>query len=275
MSNRDKIKAFIKIITAYGLDLTAATATNATDATRSKFRSAREAFCSTFLEGDHLPFEVRSLLAQDKSGAFLASAKVVCEGNMVSRDLLNGLNGHLSKMVKLLEESIIHPSIRTGTVFYSWQSDSENAANRGFIQDALELAIPGVQSTPALQLDHDTRNVPGAPDITAEILRKIDAADIYVADVTLTMQNTENGKWGPNSNVLVELGYALGRLGTERVLLVLNEAIVGKEHMPFDLGTKRLVLYNYAKGQEGKGKQVKNLAERLELHLQLIVNSLA
>jgi hypothetical protein len=75
------------------------------------------------------------------------------------------------------------------TVFYSWQSDSSPKANRSFIQNALIKAIRAVKAKESITvepvLDSDTRNVAGAPKISDTIFTKIDAASIFVADVTI------------------------------------------------------------------------------------------
>jgi len=80
-----------------------------------------------------------------------------------------------------------------GTIFYSWQSDLPNNTNRGFIQDALEKAVKELKKDETIEpavradliIDHDTAGVPGSPDISATILAKIDAADVFVADLSI------------------------------------------------------------------------------------------
>src|SRR5215472_9503685 len=75
-------------------------------------------------------------------------------------------------------------------VFYSWQSDLPNACNRGFIQDALENAAGAITADDTVEVepvvDRDTLGVPGAPDIASTIFSKIVAADVFVADVSIT-----------------------------------------------------------------------------------------
>ena len=65
-------------------------------------------------------------------------------------------------------------------VFYSWQSDLPNAANRGFIEQALENAVSGIAKDQSVAVepvvDRDTQGVPGVPDISSTIFAKITAA---------------------------------------------------------------------------------------------------
>src|SRR5260221_3957531 len=102
------------------------------------------------------------------------------------------------------------------TIFYSWQSDLPNATNRGFIQTALEKAVKALTTDGTVDvqpvIDRDTQGIPGAPDIAKAIFTKIDAADVFVADVSIVVGQNE-GRPMPNPNVLFELGYSLKALG--------------------------------------------------------------
>lgn len=89
------------------------------------------------------------------------------------------------------------------SVFYSWQSDRPIRENRAFIKEALELAIKELNGDvddadrpdDRVELDHDTKGLPGSPDISSAILQKIDLADAFVADVTpIAITNAENGR---------------------------------------------------------------------------------
>jgi hypothetical protein len=70
------------------------------------------------------------------------------------------------------------------TAFYSWQSDRDPKTNRYLVRDALVDAIAIVKGRAevqvsdaeradraAIELDHDTKGLPGTPDIFAAILR--------------------------------------------------------------------------------------------------------
>src|SRR5262245_10268053 len=99
------------------------------------------------------------------------------------------------------------------TIFYAWQSDNDQTTNRYFIRDALKEAITALSRDDTIEdapsLDHDTKGEPGMPDVFQTILRKIEQAGIFVADMTI-VGLTPAGKHLPNPNVMLELGYALG-----------------------------------------------------------------
>ena len=53
--------------------------------------------------------------------------------------------------------------------------------------------------------------------------RKIERAAVFVCDVSLINRGA-GVRPTPNPNVLVELGYALAKVGWSRIVMVLNEA---------------------------------------------------
>ncbi|MEP1612652.1 MAG: hypothetical protein ABJL72_12120 [Roseobacter sp.] len=80
-------------------------------------------------------------------------------------------------------------------------------------------------------------------DITSTILTKISKAAVFVADLTPVGQ-TDDGKWLPNPNVMIELGWAMHRPGWERVIGVLNMAHGANEaDLPFDIRQRRIITY--------------------------------
>jgi hypothetical protein len=133
-------------------------------------------------------------------------------------------------------------------VFFSWQSDTPPDRGSELIGRALAHAANSLSadtSTPYRPaVDQDTRGVPGSPSMVAAILRKIDDCSLFVADVSLTYEKAERERKSPNPNVLLELGYALRRLGTERLLLVLDTATGRPEQLPFDLRGNRVITYD-------------------------------
>lgn len=156
-------------------------------------------------------------------------------------------------------------------VFYSWQSDLPNATNRGFVQRALERAAEEIASDDEVEVepvvDRDTQGVPGAPDIASTILAKISGADVFVADVSLIGQVAE-GRFVPNPNVLIELGYALRGLGHERVILVFNEEYGDVRNLPFDLRMRRVLTYRAASGEEDRSEARAGLVSALNTALR-------
>jgi hypothetical protein len=135
------------------------------------------------------------------------------------------------------------------TVFYAWQSDHPKEC-RNFIEQALRKAIKELAAEPDAKvvprLDKDTEGVPGSPSISDTIFRKIDAASVFVGDITPILQ-TETRR-SPNPNVLLELGYAVKRLGWDRVILVSNIAFAPLEELPFDLRGRRTIGYKRTAG---------------------------
>lgn len=130
------------------------------------------------------------------------------------------------------------------TVFWSWQSDRDERVTRHLIREALVLALGRLTGDAdieeRLEIDHDTRGLPGSPDIVTSILAKIDAAAVFVADVT-PIAISDGGKHVANPNVLIELGYAKKALGVDRVVTVWNTAFTHSrfEDLPFDLRGRR------------------------------------
>ncbi|WP_457309521.1 hypothetical protein [Sphingomonas sp. UYAg733] len=132
-------------------------------------------------------------------------------------------------------------------LFYSWQSDRDSKLCRNFIEGALEAAKERIETERGvvLAIDRDTKGVAGTPPITPTILRKIDACDIFVADMTFVgraendVAGTGAGKLMPNPNVMFEYGYARHVLDDEQILLAFNAAFGSFKELPFDLALMR------------------------------------
>ena len=122
------------------------------------------------------------------------------------------------------------------TVFFSWQTDTPTREGRNFIEKALKNAIKKLASDTEvkeaireeLEMDKDTLDVPGSPAIVDTILKKIDYATIFLADLTFIGKRPD-GRPTPNPNVLIEYGWALKSLGLSRMLTVMNTAF-GDQH---------------------------------------------
>jgi hypothetical protein len=144
-------------------------------------------------------------------------------------------------------------------IFWSWQSDTPGKIGRFLVRDSLQEAIQQLKEAPdieepttkenreALHLDHDVKGVTGSPDLASTIFDKIDVSEVVVADVTLVGQtpDTIDAKKAPvpgkkliNSNVAIELGYALRAVTDKHVLMVFNEHYGKHEALPFDLRHK-------------------------------------
>lgn len=130
------------------------------------------------------------------------------------------------------------------TVFWSWQSDLSPRETRTLIRDAIVAAIDLISvdfdEANRPEIDHDTKGVAGSPEIVATILSKIDAASVFVCDVT-PITVTEAGKHIPNPNVAIELGYAKKSLSPDKVICVWNTAITNAsvDDLTFDMRHRR------------------------------------
>lgn len=135
------------------------------------------------------------------------------------------------------------------TIFYSWQSDTNHKTNRNYINKVLEQIRKELEAELkiTITLDKDTKNISGSPDIINVIRKKIEKCDIFIGDVTPII-STDNKKI-PNPNVMLELGYAWSQKGADRILMILNESYSSPRDLPFDLGFKRQIRYNYENTQ--------------------------
>ncbi len=162
-------------------------------------------------------------------------------------------------------------------VFYSWQSDRPNSTNRTFIEKTLENAIKTLRRDEDIQvdpvIDRDTLGIPGAPDIATTILSKIDQAEVFVCDITIISQQAES-KPTPNPNVLVELGYAIKALGTDRIIMIMNTAYGNPNQLPFDLRAKRVTIYHLAEDQQDKLVVRKELEQKIYQALRVIYSTI-
>ncbi len=165
-------------------------------------------------------------------------------------------------------------------VFYSWQSDLPSKTNWGFIQEALERAIKAIHKDDEIEIkpviDRDTQGVAGSPDISKTIFNKIRQADIFVGDVSIigSVPIGNNAfRAMPNPNVLVELGYALGVLSEDRIVMVANQAFGKLESLPFDLRPRRVLGYDMPVESEPASAR-KVLQDKLTVALTEILKQL-
>jgi hypothetical protein len=172
-------------------------------------------------------------------------------------------------------------ALRKINIFYAWQSDLPHKFNRNAIKIALHTIASELEeefSTKPLGpikivIDEATRDLPGSPHIPTAILEKIQAADVFVADVsTINNSETNEAKRTPNPNVVFELGYAVAYLGWERVLLLCNEVYGTLKTLPFDFDRQRASPFRLAEGTGSQNELVKLL--RLAISLILDKNPL-
>jgi hypothetical protein len=167
------------------------------------------------------------------------------------------------------------------TVFYAWQSDCPNKTNRSLIKEAAEEAISAINADATIEdrpvLDHDTKDTPGIPDISNTILEKIDHCGIFLADLTFVGASPAREAGGkpkvmPNSNVMIELGYAMKSVGPERIICVMNTAFGPPEELPFDLRHRRYPVQFCHKPEDEGGTAIrKALAKELKTAIRAII----
>ncbi len=175
------------------------------------------------------------------------------------------------------------------TVFYAWQSDLHEKSNRYLIRDAAQSAVrelgrveesprvdevPFATTTYIAKLDHDTKGVSGMADIPGTIFRKVEECGVFLADVTF-VNSTGGGKPLPNSNVVLELGYAARSIGWDRIVCVMNEAYGSAGDLIFDLRHRRWpITYTLKDPSEEERRKVRDtLASRLREAIQAVQGS--
>jgi hypothetical protein len=173
------------------------------------------------------------------------------------------------------------------SIFYSWQSDSPNSTNRGFIEKALEQTIKGLGRDLELQealrdetieIDKDTKGIPGTPPIVEAIFNKISECGVFVPDLTFVAKANASDRLSPNPNVLIEYGWALKSIGHSRIVPVMNTAFGEPTavNMPFDMRHLRNpITYRLEEsaGQETKARVKTELAKKLEQQIGLIIKT--
>ena len=146
------------------------------------------------------------------------------------------------------------------TIFYSWQSDTDQECNHYFIRDAAKDALKAlnedytIEDSPReeFRLDHDTDGVPGHPAIVDTILAKIRNCQVFLADVTFVgstknhkakNQQSKKGrsttKYLPNPNVMFELGYASAVLSDRQLIMVMNTEYGSPDRRVFNVSHRR------------------------------------
>jgi hypothetical protein len=154
------------------------------------------------------------------------------------------------------------------TIFYSWQSEDSKTHN--FINKALKGAIKdineGGEHNIPIVLDRDTKDVIGSPHIVSTILGKIDACEVFVADISIIDTANSSAKKLVNQNVMFELGYAIAKHTDLRVVSLFNKDSGDIKDIPFDISHHRA--YPFSMKSDAKGTQMrKDLRAILLKHL--------
>lgn len=93
--------------------------------------------------------------------------------------------------------------------------------------------------------------------------KKIDESDVFVCDVTI-VNSSKKFRPTPNPNVLFELGYAVHKLGWEKILMIMNEAFGKIEKLPFDLEKRRTISYKLRENDIDKASVRAILEKKIE-----------
>ena len=176
------------------------------------------------------------------------------------------------------------------TVFFSWQSDTPTRTGRNFIKAVLDDVCKEIaanttvdEALRGLTVDSDTKNMAGQPPIVDTIFKKIDAAGVFVGDMTFVGKRIDE-RPTPNPNVLIEYGWALKSKTHERVILLMNAAYgePSDKSLPFNL--KHMlwpITYTLAddatmeQKKKEKTKLIKVLAAAVRASLQTLPTAVA
>lgn len=168
------------------------------------------------------------------------------------------------------------------TIFYAWQSNRPQNTNRYLVRDAAKEAVKrigrdaDVEDSP--RLDHDTKDVPGTPEIAGTIFRKIQESGAFIADLTFigaTDLHDSDKKLLPNPNVLLEPGYAARSIGWDRIICVMNTAYGPVEEQIFDIKQRRWPICYRLEGAKPEDiqKAREYLSDQLQNGIRMVMNS--
>lgn len=168
-------------------------------------------------------------------------------------------------------------------IFFSWQIDRAPLTGRNFIERALERAAGSISRDTTveeamrdqIEIDRDTKGVPGSPPIVDTIFKKIDESTVFVPDLTF-VGTRPDGRPTPNPNVLIEYGWALKSLTHARIVPVMNTAYgePTEANMPFDMRHLRHPLCYHCDetaDEETRKKSRDELAKKLEEYIKAVL----
>ena len=153
------------------------------------------------------------------------------------------------------------------SIFYSWQSDLPNNKNRGLINNCIEKATKQLlhrcSRITAFELEMDSRNESGTPDLIKSIFDKINSCDIFIADISIINSGLQ-GRPTPNPNVILELGYAAKALGWSNIICIYNSEFAKVEDLPFDIRTRIPLIYNSKNISEARSMLTRSLSTSIK-----------
>lgn len=150
------------------------------------------------------------------------------------------------------------------TIFYSWQSDI--STTRRFLQNCLNQLPQKLRDIAVIEVERDTKGLAGSPDIIDSIYKKIDRANLFIADITF-INPQALGRKIPNPNVLIELGYAIHALGWNKIILLFNKDCGKVEELPFDINHRRITSFSLENKnlQEVKNHLLKCISNTIQI----------
>lgn len=161
-------------------------------------------------------------------------------------------------------------SIETVTVFFSWQSDIPEL--RSYLTERLISVIKELEKAypdKKLILDMDTRNCSGSQDIHKVVFKKIYNCSIFIADVSITNVTSIEKKL-PNSNVMIELGFAIRSVGWDRIIQLFDEETWKPEQLPFDIRSHEDLVFSRTKNINKK--EITDFENKLKEKLKKIID---
>lgn len=166
-------------------------------------------------------------------------------------------------------------------VFDCWQDHLPPETHRRLIRAALQEAISRLERDfPAdfdirVEMDHDTRGDAGAESIADRICKKLRKSTIVVGDVTPRSFDADGSHTAyPNSNVMLELGYAASAIGWNRIILIQNVASgIHPSDLPFDIRHRRVMKYN-CKSEDHVAPQRPKMVDDLHKAMRLVIQSI-
>jgi hypothetical protein len=171
-------------------------------------------------------------------------------------------------------------------VFWSWQNDTPAQIGRHFVRNALDAAIQQLEIQPPCVVEPNIRDRRSFPETTSDgrlrldnldpargILEQIGESVVFIADITPTAVSASSVSTAAasptfiNTDVSIELGCALGLLGKQRTLMVMNEHYGDLPDLPFHLQEKEhLITFNLAPSTDDQTA----LAKERHLTIQLV-----
>lgn len=146
------------------------------------------------------------------------------------------------------------------TIFYSWQTDLPKDKNQNAIRHSINEASNILETECddlKVQLEEATRDMPGSPNIPSTIFAKISNSDIFICDLTTINESDLENRKVPNPNVLIELGYAVAKLGWPRIILLFNTKFGNfPGDLPFDIDRHRASKFQITDRNDKKGKKI-------------------